>query len=100
MSDKLSFKVSIMDRDFTVACEDGEQDHLLAAAAHLDRQMREIQRSGRVIGHERCAIMAALNIANEFLQGNAASAVSADAEREVDDLVARIDAAIDDKPGS
>jgi cell division protein ZapA len=96
LRDKLSFKVSIMDRDFTVACEDGEQDHLLAAAAHLDRQMREIQRSGRVIGHERCAIMAALNIANEYLQGSAASAASVATEQQLDELVARIDAVVRD----
>ncbi len=94
MSDKLSFKVSIMDRDFTVACEDGEQDNLLAAAAYLDRQMRDIQRSGRVIGHERCAIMAALNIANQYLQGAAAPATGRQAQGRIDDLVSRIDAAI------
>ena len=94
MSDKLSFKVSIMDRDFTVACEDGEQDNLLAAAAYLDRQMRDIQRSGRVIGHERCAIMAALNIANQYLQGAAAPAAGKQAQGRIDDLVSRIDAAI------
>ena len=37
MSDKLNFKVNIMDRDFTVACEDGDQDNLLAAAANVAR---------------------------------------------------------------
>lgn len=83
-----------MDRDFTVACEDGEQDNLLAAAAYLDRQMRDIQRSGRVIGHERCAIMAALNIANQYLQGAAAPAAGKQAQGRIDDLVSRIDAAI------
>ncbi|KAA3624917.1 MAG: cell division protein ZapA [Proteobacteria bacterium] len=94
MSDKLNFKVNIMDRDFTVACEDGEQDHLLAAAAYLDRQMRDIQRSGRVIGHERCAIMAALNIANQYLQGGTAPGAVDDTEYRIDDLLARIDDAI------
>ncbi|MFT5111214.1 MAG: cell division protein ZapA [Parasphingorhabdus sp.] len=67
--DKLSFKVNIMDRDFTVACRDEERPQLLAAAAYLDDMMRSIQHSGRVIGHERCAIMAALNISNELLHG-------------------------------
>ncbi len=100
MTDKLNFKVNIMDRDFTVACEDGEQDNLLAAAAYLDRQMRDIQRSGRVIGHERCAIMAALNIANQYLQGAAASSVDQQAQGQIDELLARIDAAMSDKGGS
>jgi cell division protein ZapA len=97
LSEKLSFRVSIMDRDFTVACDDGEQENLLAAAAYLDRQMRDIQRSGRVIGHERCAIMAALNIANQFLQGNTAPAVSRQNERRIEDLLSRIDAVIGDQ---
>jgi len=99
LSDKLSFKVNIMDRDFTVACADGEQDQLLAAAAYLDRQMREIQRSGRVIGHERCAIMAALNIANQYLQGAATPAVPAGVEERVDDMLSRIDAALSGREG-
>jgi len=99
LSDKLSFKVNIMDRDFTVACEDGEQEQLLAAAAYLDRQMREIQRSGRVIGHERCAIMAALNIANQYLQGAATPVVPAGAEERVDDMLSRIDAALSGREG-
>lgn len=94
MSEKLSFKVNIMDRDFTVACAEGEQDELLAAAAYLDRQMRDIQRSGRVIGHERCAIMAALNIANQYLQGKTAPASWNQTEHRIDRLVAQIDAAI------
>jgi cell division protein ZapA len=96
MSDKLNFKVNIMDRDFTVACEDGEQDNLLAAAAYLDRQMRDIQRSGRVIGHERCAIMAALNIANDFLHGTAPAAPSPETESRVSELLERIDEVIEE----
>lgn len=59
--------VSIMGKDFSVACGDEERDDLEAAATYLDRKMREIQRSGKVIGAERCAIMAALNITHEFL---------------------------------
>lgn len=94
MSEKLSFKVNIMDRDFTVACAEGEQDELLAAAAYLDRQMRDIQRSGRVIGHERCAIMAALNIANQYLQGKTAPPPWTQTEHRIDHLLAQIDAAI------
>ena len=67
--DKISFKVNLMDRDFTVACREDEQEQLIAAAHYLDDMMRSIQQSGKVIGHERCAIMAALNISNELLSG-------------------------------
>ncbi len=97
MSEKLSFKVSIMDRDFTVACEEGEQDQLLAAAAYLDRQMRDIARSGRVIGHERCAVMAALNISNQYLQGASTQKSSPENLEQVDDCIRRLEDALESR---
>jgi len=57
-----------MGREFSVACEEDQQDALTEAAIHLDRKMREIQKGGKIIGIERCAIMAALNITHEFLK--------------------------------
>ena len=60
-------KVSIMGRDFAVACPDDQRDALSRAAMHLDKKMREIQNTGKVIGMEKCAIMAALNITHELL---------------------------------
>ena len=67
MSNK-GVNISIMGRDFQVACPPQEQEDLLEAARHLDRNMKEIQKSGKIIGAERCAIMAALNITNDLLQ--------------------------------
>ncbi len=60
--------VSILGKEFMVACPEEERLALHAAAKYLDSKMREIQEGGRVIGAERCAIMAALNIANELLE--------------------------------
>lgn len=60
--------VSIMGRDFTVACPDEEREALTLAAIHLDRRMQEIQKSGKVVSLERCAIIAALNIMHELLK--------------------------------
>ena len=62
-----SLDVSIMGRDFRVACPEGEEQALLDAVNYLDKKMNEIRESGKVIGTERIAIMAALNIAHEFL---------------------------------
>ena len=64
---KSGVKVSIMGREFSVACDEDQQAALTEAAMHLDRKMREIQKSGKIIGIERCAIMAALNITHELL---------------------------------
>jgi len=60
--------VSILGKEFMVACPDEEREALGAAARYLDEKMREIQDGGKVIGAERCAIMAALNIASELLE--------------------------------
>lgn len=59
--------VTIMGRDFRVTCPDEEREELLKAVAYLDKKMREIRDSGKVIGSERIAIMAALNITHELL---------------------------------
>jgi cell division protein ZapA len=60
--------ITIMGKDLSVACPPQEQEDLLAAARFLDKNMKEIQKTGKVIGAERCAIMAALNITNDFLK--------------------------------
>jgi cell division protein ZapA len=63
----VSLDVAIMGREFRVSCPEKERDSLLQAVGYLDRKMREIRDSGKVIGVERIAIMAALNIAHDYL---------------------------------
>ena len=63
----VSLDVTIMGREFRVACADDERDSLMQAVSYLDRKMREIRDTGKVIGLERIAIMAALNITHDFL---------------------------------
>ena len=78
-------RVSIMGKDFVVACRDDERRALHSAARYLDEKMREIHESGRVIGAERCAVMAALNMAHELLllRGRAAATPELDNRVEV-----------------
>ena len=59
--------VNIMGREFRIACREDEQTELLKAIEYLNTRMREIRDAGKVIGVERIAIMAALNITHEFL---------------------------------
>ena len=59
--------VSVMGRQFRIACAEDEQKELLKATEYLDNKMREIRDAGKVIGVERIAIMAALNITHEYL---------------------------------
>lgn len=67
MGDTLSVSVSILDKEYEFACAPGEVDALKTSARHVNRQMEAIRSSGRVIGLDRVAIMAALNIANDYL---------------------------------
>lgn len=61
-------KVHILGKEYPIACSPEEQHELLISARYLDEKMRKIRDSGRVIGTERIAVMAALNIAHELLQ--------------------------------
>ena len=67
MSEARSLQITIMGRDFRVACPEEEQAGLLEAVDYLNKKMIEIRDTGKVIGLERIAIMAALNIAHELL---------------------------------
>ena len=65
--DAKGLQVSIMGREFRVACAPDEQKALLQAVEYLNRKMQEIKDQGKVTGMDRLAIMAALNISHEFL---------------------------------
>ena len=60
--------VKILGKEYQVACTPAERDSLSGAARNLDKLMREIRGSGSVIGLERIAIMAALNLSHELLE--------------------------------
>lgn len=60
--------VRILDKEYRVVCEEGEETALITSARDLDRRMREVRSSGKVIGIERIAVMVALNLANDLLK--------------------------------
>ena len=60
--------IRILEKEYQVACPASEEADLRAAADLLNRNMREIRDRGKVVGLDRVAVMAALNLANEVLQ--------------------------------
>lgn len=58
--------ISILGKEYKVACTSEEQDVLMSSARKLDKQMREIQDAGKINGGERIAVMVALNIMTEL----------------------------------
>ena len=72
--------IRILEKEYKVACPADEKTDLLASAELLNQKMREIRDSGKVVGLDRVAVMAALNLANELLQRT-------DEDRELKDIV-------------
>ncbi len=70
MSDKTRpVNIRLLDKEYTVACPEEEREDLLESAQYLTGKMQEIREGGKnLLGAERIAVMAALNIAHEFLQ--------------------------------
>lgn len=67
MSQQNTLTVTILEREYRVACPQGQEAKLEQAAAALDRKMKEIRTTGKVFGIERIAVMAALNLTRELL---------------------------------
>lgn len=65
--------VRILDKEYQVACPDDERAMLMESAELLNRKMQEIRNSGKVIGLDRVAVMAALNLSHEILQNRTAT---------------------------
>lgn len=62
--------VKILDKEYKVACPEEQESELVVSAKYLDKQMRSIRDTGKVIGLERIAVMAALNLSHELLQSS------------------------------
>ena len=60
--------IRILEKEYNVACPAEEKAALVASAELLNAKMREIRDSGKVVGLDRVAVMAALNLANELLK--------------------------------
>jgi cell division protein ZapA len=60
--------VRILEKEYHVACPAEEKPALLASAELLNKKMREIRDAGKVVGLDRVAVMAALNLANELIE--------------------------------
>lgn len=68
MSDELNpVTVRILDKEYQVACSENERQALLESAELLNSKMREIRAAGKVVGLDRIAVMAALNLSHEVL---------------------------------
>ena len=105
MSDQQTINISIFDKEYQVSCKHDEIQALRDSAYYLDGKMREIKASGSVLGLDRLAVMAALNLTNELLaQSEKATQLDskqaetssrlADQQIEIQDLHYKVDSAL------
>ena len=93
--DSVSLDVSIMGREYRVACKPEERQELLDAVAYVDKQMRMIRDTGKQNNAERVAVMTALNIAHDLLKVRVSGSVDLGGlKRRIQDMQSTIDAAL------
>ncbi|GAB7528210.1 cell division protein ZapA [Pseudomonas sp. 3A(2025)] len=93
MSNGNSVTVQILDKEYSISCPAEERANLVSAARYLDGKMREIRTTGKVIGADRIAVMAALNITHDLLHRQNLPDVQASGStrEQVRDLLERVD---------
>lgn len=96
-ADAKGMQISIMGREFRVACEPDEQKALLEAVDYLNRKMQEIKEQGKITGLDRIAIMAALNISHEFMTTRVGNFDVSEIRRRMMNIEATLDQALVDQ---
>lgn len=87
--------VQILDKEYRIACPKGEEDTLRASAQFLNDRINDVRSGGKAIGTDRVAVMAALNLAHEFLSHqNEQEQYTNHVNKKVRNLHERIDRAI------
>lgn len=89
MSQQVAVTIRILDKEFQIGCPPEEQDALLASAEYLNKQMQSVRGSG-VVGTDRIAILAALNITRDMLQQQQSASDMRSLSEGIDDLSNRI----------
>ena len=59
--------VNILGKEYQIACPDEDKDGLIASAQMLHQNMEQIRSTGKVVGLDRIAVMAALNLAHDLI---------------------------------
>ena len=95
--DKGAVTINLLGREFRVGCPEGEERQLMASVDYLNRKLKEVRDTGKVVGNERIALMAALNIAHEALSNTGKAGAGYDAtalKRRITSMQETLDAAL------
>lgn len=95
MSDRLvRVSVRILEKEYQVACLPEERSELLDSAEFLNGKMRDIRDAGNIVGLDRIAVMAALNLAHELLKRNRNDAIESEVSERVKQMRERVESAL------
>ena len=86
--------VRILEKEYQVACLPEERSELLDSAEFLNGKMRDIRDAGNIVGLDRIAVMAALNLAHELLRRNRSEAVDNEVSERVRQMRERVESAL------
>lgn len=94
--DTVPVTVKILEKDYRIACAPNHKDSLEDSAALLNDKMLEIRTSGKVIGSDRIAVMAALNLAHDLLQQQQQTAGESQLKQHLKQLREKIDGVVNE----
>mgnify|MGYP003577150228 FL=1 len=95
MSDRMvRVSVRILEKEYQVACLPEERSELLDSAEFLNGKMRDIRDAGNIVGLDRIAVMAALNLAHELLKRNRSDAIESEVSERVRQMRERVESAL------
>ena len=84
----------ILEKEYQVACLPEERSELLDSAEFLNGKMRDIRDAGNIVGLDRIAVMAALNLAHELLKRNRNDAIESEVSERVREMRERVESAL------
>jgi cell division protein ZapA len=95
MSDRVvRVSVRILEKEYQVACLPEERSELLDSAEFLNGKMKDIRDAGNIVGLDRIAVMAALNLAHELLKRNRNEAIESEVSERVKQMRERVESAL------
>jgi cell division protein ZapA len=86
--------VRILEKEYQVACLPEERSELLDSAEFLNGKMKDIRDAGNIVGLDRIAVMAALNLAHELLKRNRNEAIENEVTERVRQMRERVESAL------
>ncbi len=75
-TEAVSITVTLLGREYRLACKPEEKEELFHCARYVDQKMAAIRDGGKVMGHDNIAALAALQIAQEFMSARNADGLS------------------------